>query len=188
MFKAINRYRSFSRQSKLLRLIQIPAQGRVLDVSCGDGAFVQLLHGKNPELELVGTDISSEQVGQASRDYPFARFTTANSSALPFPSEHFDLVFCNMSFHHYEQAREVMKELGRVLKTNGKVYVMDIVPKNKMIQSISNYFGCYEPYHFEKFYTLPEFESMAMENGLQLISSNQLAFFPTLLSMEFVKN
>ena len=42
----------------------LPATGRVLDVGCGDGTFLKLLHAQKPELELVGLDISSVAINK----------------------------------------------------------------------------------------------------------------------------
>lgn len=187
MFERINKYRTHRKHTKLLGYAQLPKQCKILDVSCGDGSFIGLLHKSNAKLELFGADVSPMAVQRASETQPYAHFIPANASALPFPDAYFDVIFCNMSLHHYTEGKKALEEMHRVLTTSGTLYMMDIVPKNKLIQAISNYIGCYEPYHFEKFYTVAELQVMAEENRLRLMSWKRLAFFPTLLAMSFNK-
>lgn len=187
MTTKLNKYRSNKRQRKILDSVRFPLSGRMLDASCGDGSFVALIHKDYPELELFGTDVSFEKIREASNDHPFAHFTQSDSESLPFADLSFDVVFCGMSFHHYKNLGQVLEEFARVLKAEGRLYVLDVVPKNRFSQRVYNYFGCYEPYHFEKFYTIHDLEEMGLNAGFSLKRIERLGVFPRVVLGCFVR-
>src|SRR5207248_507233 len=67
---------------------------RVLDVGCGDGAFMRRLvsWGADPAM-LAGVDLLEERVASARRIAPCLDVRQADASALPFEDASFDLAF-----------------------------------------------------------------------------------------------
>ncbi len=105
-----------------------PDPGRVLDVGCGTGALLHLAAAQYPGAELYGVDASAEMihVASASNVSPETmRFGQARAEALPFPDDHFGLVLSTMSFHHWADQRQGLREAARVLAPGGVFLLAD---------------------------------------------------------------
>lgn len=114
--------------SFLKKWMNVKGTERILDVACGTGALEQLLIEAHPNLDVSGIDISEKMLAVARRKlaaYPNVTFFEAEASHITFPSEHFDLVVCANSFHFFDDPIGSLAEMKRVLKTGGRVIVMD---------------------------------------------------------------
>jgi ubiquinone/menaquinone biosynthesis C-methylase UbiE len=159
-----------------------------LDLSCGEGFLLNLIGQKNPQLTLHGVDISSPTIEKAKQNYPSINFSQSEAKTLPFEEDYFDIIICAMSLHHYEEVLLVLTEVVRTLKHGGTAYFMDIFPKNSISQRIYNLLGCYEPYHFEKFYTTDEFVGLVEQQRLQSNQIYRLGYLPRLSIIKVTKN
>lgn len=173
--------RSRKRNEKLLKFITLPDAGKILDLSCGDGTLLAAIHRLKPNLELFGTDISNQSLN------PKIVFQVSKADHIPHPDETFDVLICSMSLHHYKSISSVLVEIQRVLKTGGKLYIMDIMPKNSLFQKFYNLIGCYEPYHFEKFYTQQELSDLMPKFNLKILKGFPIAIVPRSKLMELAK-
>jgi ubiquinone/menaquinone biosynthesis C-methylase UbiE len=174
------------RRNKLLNTITLPNEGSVLDLSCGDGQFLELVHLQKPNLKFVGVDISEEDINKAVADYGWASFAVSAADHLNFLGNTFDAVFCNMALHHYVKPAEVLEEIARVLKPGGRLYILDEFPRNFLTQLIYNLKGCDADYHFEKYYRNNEIKKILGPN-LTLKRTSKLSFFPRLQVLEIYK-
>lgn len=165
----------------------LPQEGRVLDLSCGDGLFFELVHRLYPKLNLTGVDSSVEEINKAQAQYTWAWFLVSNVEQISLPKHCFDVIFCNTSFHHFKDPLKMLSEAKRVLKNNGVIYIMDTLPKNRLSQILYNWRGCPAPYHFEKYYTLPEIEKLVNVSGLKTVKELKISFFPRSLALEIRK-
>ena len=100
----------------------------VLDVACGPGAFVLALA---PRVQFArGLDLTPEMLArarafQAERQISNADFVCGDSDQLPFPDGSFDLVACQMAFHHLAKPELTLKEMVRVARPQGRLLVID---------------------------------------------------------------
>lgn len=172
------------RRNKLLETISLPTEGQVLDLSCGDGQFLELVHLLKPGLKLFGLDISEGKIIDAKNEYAWINFTLGSADLLSFNDHVFDVVFCNMALHHYDNPLKVLSESRKILKTGGSMYLMDLFPKNKLSQIIYNVRGCDEDYHFEKYYTLNELRRLAATSNLKMHKTTLLTTLPRLVVVE----
>jgi 23S rRNA (guanine745-N1)-methyltransferase len=86
----------------------------LLDVGCGEGAFLRSLHDV-ARLELHGVDLSSPAIELAAKASRGALFVVANADrALPYADASFDFI-CTID------ARTNVDEFARVLKPDGLV-------------------------------------------------------------------
>jgi ubiquinone/menaquinone biosynthesis C-methylase UbiE len=106
---------------------------RVLDVGCGPGTIsIDLASFVAPGL-VVAVDTAADVVGQAEarragvggRCVDHVRFAVANTYALPFPDESFDVVHAHQVLQHLSKPVEALLEMRRVLRTSGIVAVRD---------------------------------------------------------------
>ena len=105
-----------------------PPPSRVLDAGCGTGALLRLAADRFPEAELVGADPSAEMIRVANGSDPRGgrlRFVQAPAEEVPLPSGHFDLALSTISFHHWADQSQGLREVSRVLASGGVFLLAD---------------------------------------------------------------
>jgi ubiquinone/menaquinone biosynthesis C-methylase UbiE len=98
----------------------------VLDIGCGTGALLMMIHDRKKSAELSGVDISGEMIKVAQAKLGNAAdLVVSDSETLPFKSGSFDLVLCTFSFHHHPNPAVVFNEINRVLSPGGTIIMTD---------------------------------------------------------------
>jgi ubiquinone/menaquinone biosynthesis C-methylase UbiE len=114
---------------RLLEYIDLPPQPRVLDLGCGTGRLLDRLATEFPELQGTGLDLSPEMLRvarQSHHHHPRLIFIPGNAEDLPFADGQFDAIFSTLSFLHYPHPERVCQEVSRVLKAQGRFYLVDL--------------------------------------------------------------
>ena len=100
---------------------------RVLEVSFGTGWLLTRYAGR---FEAHGVDLNHKMLQIAIRNLQRrgldAQLQLANVEAPPYPDETFDTVLNTMAFTGYPDASKAMGELGRVLKADGRLVMIDL--------------------------------------------------------------
>lgn len=102
---------------------------RILDVGCGPGLLVREFALRSKHFEVVGIDTSSTAIELAKKNcakHTSTKFLIANVHHLPFPDKNFDAVVCKDSLHHFSNLKKALREMLRVLKTDGILYLQDM--------------------------------------------------------------
>ncbi len=94
---------------------------RLLNVGCGTGGFDLVAEGGGAE--PWGVDASVEVAAIAGRRARRGRVVSAAAEALPFPDGSFDVVYCYSTLEHVHDARRAVREMLRVLRPGGALYV-----------------------------------------------------------------
>jgi SAM-dependent methyltransferase len=105
----------------------VPA-GRVLDVGCGTGRFLDALPAG---YERVGVDVSDAMLDRAREKG--IEVALASGGTLPFDDDSFDLVTTFAVLHHLidrDLVRATLREIARVVKPGGAAIVWDHNPLN----------------------------------------------------------
>ena len=101
------------------------AAGDLLELGCGVGAELALLHENRPGARLTGVDLSLHQLAAArsALSGPLTagrvRLLAADAAILPFATACFDQVITIWLLEHVPRARQVLAEALRVLKPGG---------------------------------------------------------------------
>lgn len=107
---------------KLLEALENLPEGRLLDVGCGNGNVLAEI--TNKRLTLAGIDLSPAMIRIAKeRLGERAELRVGDAEMLPYEDGQFDVVICNASFHHYPHPDQVLREMNRVLKKNGLLFI-----------------------------------------------------------------
>ena len=98
------------------------AEGRILDLACGDGFLLSRMvaWGREPE-QLFGLDMSDGElkVARERTDLSAAQLTSGNARALPYVADSFSAVTCHMALMLMPQVDDVLFEIHRVLEPGG---------------------------------------------------------------------
>ncbi|HET9056525.1 MAG TPA: methyltransferase domain-containing protein [Chitinophagaceae bacterium] len=105
-------------RSSLYRGIKLQApnlKGKLMDFGCGRKPYRNLFSVD----EYIGVDI--EQAGHDHSNSEIDFFY--NGKVLPFMNKNFDSIFCSEVLEHVFNPDEIIPELNRVLKSNGKILI-----------------------------------------------------------------
>jgi SAM-dependent methyltransferase len=95
----------------------LPQGARVLDAGCGQGTVLANLAAYRPDLQLFGVDEAPAGVVTG------ATLLTGDVMRLPFPEGDFDLVFSRQVLEHVPDNLGMIRELTRVLRSGGRLYI-----------------------------------------------------------------
>jgi ubiquinone/menaquinone biosynthesis C-methylase UbiE len=118
-------------KEKLVGQIEIPEDGRLLDLACGTATLTIALKRKFPKTEIHGLDGDAKILKIARRKAEDSgaeiNFTESFSTSLPYANEHFDAIFSSLFFHHLtpENKQKTLLEVRRVLKASGTLHIAD---------------------------------------------------------------
>ena len=140
-----------------------PAEASVLDVGAGAGMMSESAYRCNKELRYTALD-PAEGMLKYAQNYIQKHIGTAE--ALPFDDESFDVVLMGESLHHFNDVDLSMKEVVRVLKKNGKLFIYDFdlgTFRGKLICAMEKLLG--EPAHF---YEVDSLKKMLESHGFSV--------------------
>jgi ubiquinone/menaquinone biosynthesis C-methylase UbiE len=99
----------------------------ILDVGCGTGRLLRKAKENWPDARLIGVDPAEGMIQQATQLLPDAEFHVAMAESLPLPDASVDLVFSTLSFHHWSNQAKGVSEIARVLHSQGRFLLADIM-------------------------------------------------------------
>ena len=114
----------------LVRLSNFGTNLHVLDIGSGIGGSAFHL-AEHRDCMVQGIDLMDSNVIEANRRSAErdlssrARFTTGNATRLPFPDEHFDIVWGQDAWLHIEDKQALVSEANRVLVSGGRIIFSD---------------------------------------------------------------
>jgi ubiquinone/menaquinone biosynthesis C-methylase UbiE len=167
-------------------LSQDVAEGTALDLGTGPGHAAVAIARRRPAMRMIGLDLAVHMVDRASRQAARAgldgrgMWPQADGHHLPFGDGSFDLVVSSFAMHHWRDPLRILNEIARVLKPDGRYYIVDVCRKVTLAQRLLAYasipvislpFGSYLAYggYYESVraaYTLPEARSLLHRSAL----------------------
>lgn len=96
---------------------KVPAQGRILEVCCGSGAFSRVLASHFPQATVTALDANPQAYDPGNR-HDAVRFAVGDARRLAYPDAHYDLCINLQSLHHFDpdQLVDVVAEACRVAR------------------------------------------------------------------------
>jgi ubiquinone/menaquinone biosynthesis C-methylase UbiE len=163
-------------QNHVLSLTSINENMNFLDIGCGTGwAVGQAAKMVNNNGQFYGLDLSTKMIEKAKENFKgFTNFhfIKANSESIPLDNDLFDIIICTNSFHHYLHPDKVMKEIHRILKKAGKIYILDLIADNLLIKALDKIMKWTEPAHV-KMYSSKEFCALMENAGIKYIGCDK---------------
>lgn len=149
---------------------QVPNPVAVLDVGCGTGRLLRSAEQRFPKAALEGVDAALEMVKHAQAVNPARsriRFQQARAEKLPFAGAQFDLLFSTLTFHHWDDQRQGVAEIARVLKPSGRWLLADFVPAGFMryVRRLGR---------LRQFPERAELDAMLLASGLRVVAERRV--------------
>ncbi|GCE03871.1 class I SAM-dependent methyltransferase [Dictyobacter aurantiacus] len=120
----------YQRVIKDLAALQLDG-GKVLDVGTGPGVLVRDIARAFPRLQVYGVDLSTDMIQLARERTTLeqlnerVQFDTGDVRQLPYPDHSFDVIVSTISLHHWQELEQPLRELYRVLKPGGRLWIYD---------------------------------------------------------------
>ncbi len=130
----------------ILKKIDIK-EGKVLDVGSGYGGLIGVLNEYLPKMKYIGIDGSdwiikfSKKLHKKNTNIKFIK---SFAEKMPFEKETFDLVLCRDAIHHFKNPLKILKEMYRVTKSGGLIYIVDLrrdLPEKVIYHGLWSFFN-----------------------------------------------
>jgi len=148
-------------------------QLRLLDIGCGTGRFLDFVKQAWPRLHAVGLDMSDAYIRHAKhhlRRWSRTKLIVGKAETMPLPDGSQDAVTGTYLFHELppKVRRSVLHECARVLKTGGRLIVLDSLQRDDLpdYEGLLQLFpqNYHEPFYAT--YTKEDFPALALQCGL----------------------
>lgn len=100
----------------------------VLDVGCGEGSLLMMIHEKYPRVRLAGTELSRTALQYCREQFPDAELMEWDIEAEAAPQVRYDLVVSMQVFEHLRDDLSALKKLREVCDR----YVLISVPGGRL--------------------------------------------------------
>ncbi len=103
----------------------------ILDLATGTADLAIALAKRNPQAHIIGTDISEKmlEIGQAKiakeKLENQIELRLGDATALPFEDNSFDTVTVAFGVRNFENMKQGLSEIHRVLKPNGQAFILE---------------------------------------------------------------
>ena len=116
---------TYFRLKKALQILKKTQPGEnILDFGCGVGRFIRALRNRRPDLHAYGCDISVSAISLASRVNDNVNYVVNKAEEkLPYKNEFFAKIFIFDVLEHVADVGDILKELSRVLKKDGTLFL-----------------------------------------------------------------
>ncbi|HEY95799.1 MAG TPA: class I SAM-dependent methyltransferase [Dehalococcoidia bacterium] len=135
----VRRYAEVQRRAKYMyrplvkELQALHVTGHYLEIGAGPGLLAAMLAVENPNLAITAIDLSSQMADVASeyfRDHHLQErinyiIGDVNDENVVLGLGKFDLVYSTLSLHHWKEPEKSIRNLWRVVKENGTLYIYD---------------------------------------------------------------
>ena len=148
----------------------------LIDIGCGNGAFLELFHNSAPSVKISGLDLSHEMVMRSRERLPEADITEGDAENMPFETASFDAVSCHMSVHHHPHPEKSIAEMYRILEKNGTVLINELTGPG-WLRKFMNWCFAKWPTGDHAVYSRPEMEQMLKKAGFRNIKSRLITPF-----------
>ena len=110
--------------ARVLELAALGGDETVVDVGCGNGAYLDALARRGHAGPVLGVDLSAGMLRAASSRAPQARLAAGDAAALPVRDQAGDLTLAMHMLYHVPAPQAAVRELRRVTRPGGRVLVV----------------------------------------------------------------
>jgi demethylmenaquinone methyltransferase/2-methoxy-6-polyprenyl-1,4-benzoquinol methylase len=111
----------------------LPKEAALLDLGGGTGVLSEFAYGCRRDLSFASLDPAE---GMLKYSPHYVRTHKARAEELPFEAASFEAALIGEALHHFQDPDTVLKEIVRVLRREGKLFVYEFDPQTFIGKSI----------------------------------------------------
>lgn len=119
-----------------IKNLMLPTIPRILDLCTGTGDLAYLLSKEYPNSKVIGIDFSEKMLEIARKKHSDLEFIEGDCTQLPFEEKSFDLCVISFGLRNIEDIEKALKEIHRVLKTEGIFINLDLGKPNRFFNIV----------------------------------------------------
>lgn len=156
----------------------------ILDVCAGTANSSIAVAEKNDKNRITGIDLSPDMISIANRKIKKLNLknidiSRMNAINMEFKDNEFDIIMISFGLHemNFIIMNNVLKEMHRVLKKNGLLYIVDFAKENKFMVKLLLWFymKIFEPSHMKDFINY-DWRSILRKIGLNATNVEKYRF------------
>lgn len=128
---------------KMVRLVPVKQNGKILDLCCGTGDLCLLAKKKFPENKVFGVDFSAGMldIARQRNRHNGVVLVQGDAQQLPFEKEVFDVITVGFGMRNLENLKAGLEEAFRVTKSGGYFICLEMGKiRNRWIRKGFNFF------------------------------------------------
>ncbi|HET6992098.1 MAG TPA: class I SAM-dependent methyltransferase [Bacteroidia bacterium] len=145
--------------------------GVYMEIGCGTGNYLKALSDKG--LKFYGVDPSSTMLEQAKEKNSSATFIQAMAENIPLATDFFDGATAILTFHHWANKLQGLKEINRVLKPGAKFVLFSYTPQQMRGYWLYHYFPKMIERCIPMTPEIPGMEKLFNESGFSLVKTEK---------------
>lgn len=156
----------------------LPRANQFLDVACGTGEIINRLARQFPNTTFVGIDFTPAMIAKAQEKNAALKnvqLTEASATNLPLQDHAFDIVLCSDAFHHFAEPIQVLAEVHRILKPNGKFLLVELAYDKLTDKLLFNPLLKHLE-HGQAYYSKTRLTTLLSTNGFSILASQHHYF------------
>src|SRR5690242_7558808 len=123
---------------RVFSLLAPEKDGHYLDIGCGTGNYTIALHKKG--YHFTGVDPSHQMLDEARSKSSDVDWCFGSVEKIPFDDAFFDGAIATLTIHHWENLRDGLDELSRVLKPGSDLVIFTSSPEQMSGYWLNHYF------------------------------------------------
>ena len=123
---------------RLYKHLNPSKEGRYLDIGCGSGNYTSKLHELG--IEISGIDPSIEMLEKARFTNQHINYSIGVAENINLPNASIDGVIAFLTIHHWQNLEKGFKEIGRILKSGGRLVIFHSTPNQMEAYWLNSFF------------------------------------------------
>ncbi|MET0239622.1 MAG: methyltransferase domain-containing protein [Sphingobium sp.] len=120
----------------LIRALDVPSGGSVLEIGCGTGRNLALVASRYPSARLHGLDISAEMLKNARRNAPDAMLAQGDATrfdaGLLLGEGRFDRLFMSYTLSMIPDWQVALEQAARLIAPGGRLHIVDFGQQERL--------------------------------------------------------
>ena len=102
---------------------------KIIDLGCGDGGLISSIDKKRKDKKIWGVDISPRRISYLKKKFNKYKFFCKDVCSTDLKENFFDLIISTQVIEHVGNDEKLVKEMYKILKKNGYLYVSSVIKK-----------------------------------------------------------
>lgn len=163
---------------RLFQEINALPHGKLLEIGVGNGKHLHLYKTH----QITGIDTSSAMLKIASKQQADVDLKEMNGEDLLFPDQHFDYIVLSHVIAVVDRPGSVLEEVYRVLKPEGKIFILNHFTPNNWLRHIDHSFRLFSKlFHFRSVFRVEHLHTLKKFRLLHEIGFGRLSYFKLLI-------